>query len=54
MMRIICTLNYISQNCNNWFKFCDRFGWDEYAPQSGGHIEQELTLDEAKEFGLID
>ena len=52
-MRVIVTLEEMATR-SSWERFCDRFGWSYYAcKEGGGHIEQELTEEEAREFGLL-
>jgi hypothetical protein len=55
-MRIICTLGYILNNCNDWLAFCNEFGYDEYCCRYSGYgdeIKVELTKEEAIKYGLI-
>ncbi len=52
-MKIVCTLSYILNNCNNWLAFCDEYGYDEYCCCYGGDTEITLTKDEAIKYKLI-
>lgn len=48
------TLQEILETGVNWEAFCDKYGWDYYAvAEGGGHITQELSIEEAKELGII-
>ena len=48
------TLSEILDTCNDWQKFCDKYGWSEWAVnEGGGDVEQELSLDEARALGII-
>ncbi len=48
------TLEEIMNTCSDWHKFCEAKGWSVHSvADGGGTIEQELTLDEAREFGII-
>ena len=48
------SLDEILDTCDDWQKFCDKYGWSEWAVnEGGGDVEQELSLDEAREFGII-
>ena len=48
------TLSEILHTCNDWDKFCKNYGFSEWAvAEGGGHIEQELTLNEAFELGIL-
>ena len=48
------TLQEILHTCKDWDKFCEVKGWSVYAvKEGGGHIEQELTLEEARQFGIL-
>ena len=48
------TLSEILNKGNNWLMFCNYFGWSEWVVnEGGGDIEQELTYEEAKMFGLL-
>ena len=53
-MRITMTLSEICRECNDWDKFCNDFQYDPYViNEGGGHIEVNLTKDQAKEYGVI-
>ena len=48
------TLREILNTCGDWDTFCRKYGWSEWAvSEGGGHIEQELTLEEAYELGIL-
>lgn len=48
------TLKEILHSCDDWLTFCEKYGWSEWAVnEGGGDIEQELSLLEAKELGII-
>ncbi len=51
---MLMTLSEILETCDDWQKFCERYGWSEWAVNEGGDdVEQRLSLDEAREFGII-
>lgn len=53
-MKIQITLQESLHQVNDWLKFCEYFGWDEWCVASGGgHLVQELTYEEAEMFELI-
>jgi hypothetical protein len=48
------TLQEILHTCADWEEFCAAKGWSVFAVnEGGGHIEQELTLEEARKFGVL-
>jgi hypothetical protein len=48
------TLSEILSTCNDWDKFCDEKGFSVWAVnEGGGHVEVNLTIDEAEQFGII-
>ena len=53
-MKITLTLSEVLRKVNNWDDFCEQFGWGLYVVnEGGGHIEQTLTEEEAKKFGIL-
>jgi len=51
---MLMTLNEILNVCDSWEEFCEKYGWSEWAVnEGGGDIKQELSIDEAKELGII-
>lgn len=47
-------LQEIMDTCNDWDKFCDKKGFSIWAVnEGGGHCEVKLTIQEAKQFGII-
>ena len=48
------TLEEILHNGNDWEDFCDKYGVNEYTVnEGGGHIQQEIFVNDAKKYGLI-
>ena len=51
---MLMTLSEIRNTCDDWSEFCEKYRWAEWTvSEGGGHIEQELSVDEAKELGII-
>ena len=53
-MKLTITLQDALHKVNDWLEFCNEFGWSEYAvAEGGGHIEQTLTEEQARRYGLL-
>jgi len=53
-MKIIITLNKLLDRCNDWMLVCEELGHSEWCcNEGGGHIEVELTEEQAKKYGVI-
>jgi hypothetical protein len=53
-MKIELTLSEAFRRCNSLQKFCDEFGWSEWAcAEGGGDTKVYLTEEEAKRHGII-
>ena len=48
-------LQEVMDTCKDWDKFCNDKGFSVYAVnEGGGHVEVELTIQEAYNFGIVD
>lgn len=48
------TLAEVLKTCTDWDRFCDEKGLSVYAVnEGGGHVEVELTLAEASQYGIL-
>lgn len=49
------TLSEILETCDDWDYFCDKKGFSVWAVnEGGGDVEVELSLEEARDFGIIE
>lgn len=51
---MIMTLQEIMDTCSDWLAFCDMKGFSEFTVnEGGGYIQVELTIQEARELGIV-
>lgn len=51
---IIISLSEVLEKCNDWAEFCLKEGYSEWCVnEGGGDVEITLSLDKAKEYGII-
>jgi hypothetical protein len=54
-MTITITLAEALRRCNDWDKFCEEFGFSEYAVnEGGGDVEVVVTVEQAQRHGLLE
>ena len=51
---MIMTLHEVLNTCPDWLKFCEMKGFSEWSVnEGGGDVEVELTIEEARQLGIL-